>query len=94
MSDFGTENANSCKINSSGSIKERFSKQSGGKYSHRLFKIAGDGDLEKGKKLVMAELEDYWSRPFTVRSGFGMGWTRLTRAMRNLGLFPENLTEF
>ena len=75
-------------------MKERFSKQSGGKYSHRLFKIAGDGDLEKGKKLVMAELEDYWSRPFEVRSGFGMGWTRLTRAMRNLNLFPENLIEF
>ena len=70
-------------------MKKRFFSQSGGEYHQLLFKIAGDG--ERGKKIVMAELDDYWSRPFIVRSGFGLGWTRLVRAMRNLNLFPDNL---
>ena len=74
-------------------MRKRFLAQHKGTYHQLLFKIAGDGNLKKGKKKVMAELEDYWKRPFITRSGFGMGWTRLTRVMRDLNLFPTDLVK-
>jgi len=72
-------------------MMKRFFSQGGGSYHRRLFEIAGDGDYEKGKKKVMAELKDYWSRPFRVRSGFGCGWTRLVSAGRQQKIFPKDL---
>ena len=74
-------------------MKKRFLAQHNGTYHQLLFKIAGDGDPKMGEKKVMDELEDYWKRPFIIRSGFGVGWTRLTRAMRDLNLFPADLVK-
>jgi len=72
-------------------MKKRFFTQGNGEYHKLLFKIAGNGLISEGSRKVGAELADYWSRPLITRSGFGMGWTRLVRAMKNLNLFPKDL---
>ena len=74
-------------------MRKRFFEQGKGQYHKRLFYIAGNGDFKEGEKKVMAELEDYWARPFITRSGFGMGWQRTATAMKKLGLFPKDLVK-
>ena len=63
-------------------MKHRFLTIENGEYSELLFKF--------GKEKVMEELEDYWSRPFPVRSGFGLGVSRLITVMHAWKLFPHD----
>lgn len=63
-------------------MRHLFHTISNGKYAERLYS-------EFSKERVDKELDEYLSHEFRVRSGFGMGLTRLIRAMRLANLLPE-----
>ena len=56
-------------------MRDMFYTISNGRYAERLYS-------EFSKERAHKELEDYLSHNFWPRSGFGMGLTRLCRAMR------------
>lgn len=64
-------------------MNERFHTISGGEYANLLFSKFGQDRVEK-------ELDEYLEYNFIERSGCGIGYTRLARAMRMLGLLPKN----
>ena len=63
-------------------MKKRFLTIENGEYAKLLFQF--------GKEKVMDELNDYWSRPFPQRSGFGLGLSRLIAVMHAWKLFPHD----
>ena len=63
-------------------MRHLFHTISNGKYAERLYS-------EFSKERVDKELDEYLSYEFRVRSGFGMGLTRLIRAMRLANLLLE-----
>lgn len=58
-----------------GKMKSMFHTISGGKYSEILFNVFGE-------ERVNSELDDFFNLPMVQRWGFGMGLTRLHRAMK------------
>jgi aspartyl/asparaginyl-tRNA synthetase len=63
-------------------MRHLFHTISNGKYAERLYS-------EFSKERVDKELDEYLSYNFRVRSGFGMGLTRLIRAMKLANLLPS-----
>nr|QBK85569.1 MAG: aspartyl/asparaginyl-tRNA synthetase [Marseillevirus LCMAC101] len=63
-------------------MRNLFHTISNGKYAERLYS-------EFSKERVDKELDEYLSYKFRTRSGFGMGLTRLIRAMKLANLLPE-----
>ncbi|QKF93969.1 asx tRNA synthetase class II [Fadolivirus algeromassiliense] len=64
-------------------MRNRFHTISDGGYADLLYTKFGKDRVEK-------ELDEYLSYNFYTRSGAGIGYTRLARAMRMLGLLPKN----
>ena len=56
-------------------MRENFQTISGGEYAEILFDLFG-------KERVEGELEDFFNLQMTQRWGFGLGITRLERAMK------------
>lgn len=56
-------------------------------YSDKLFELYG-------KDRTMAEVEEYLAFDFHVRSGGGIGMTRLIKALKKYGLFDRTVDEF
>lgn len=64
---------------SKNTMRDRFYTISNGEYSKALFDNFGKERVEK-------ELEEYLSNDFICRSGCGIGYTRLAKAMKTVGI--------